>query len=434
MTTEIAILNKSAIALAADSAVTHASGTQEDRKMKVRNTANKLFTLSKYAPVGFMIYGSASVNGIPWETIVKMYREGLENQKYSTLKEYCDDFFSFLDSFDMPESCQIAYITDETRELFRGLKGEATRLPEEKQEAFEIRFTEHISSQYNEFQDIGNNSSFSKDERTELELKYGNEIKAVAESVFKEMTLSKQLLSQLTSIAVNAASTGRKNQSGIVIAGFGEKDIFPECCVFDVAAIFEGKTVMREDEGKSAVITCNNAAAIVPLAQSKKIFTFIRGIEPGLQELLNKDFLENIPKKLTSRSMDDVSKKLKLSKQQLDVLSDIITTISTETYKEIIRTFDTVQYYDYIKPMIDATKNLGKSDLATMAETLVNLVSFSKVVSMEAETVGGPIDVAVITKGDGFVWIKRKHYFSPELNHHFFSNYHRSTSTGEQKD
>jgi hypothetical protein len=58
-----------------------------------------------------------------------------------------------------------------------------------------------------------------------------------------------------------------------------------------------------------------------------------------------------------------------------------------------------------------------------MAETLVNLVSFRKQVTLEAETVGGPIDVAVISKGDGFVWIKRKHYFDPALNHHFFKNY-----------
>lgn len=31
--------------------------------------------------------------------------------------------------------------------------------------------------------------------------------------------------------------------------------------------------------------------------------------------------------------------------------------------------------------------------------------------------------VAVISKGDGFVWINRKHYFKPELNASFFSNY-----------
>ena len=83
------------------------------------------------------------------------------------------------------------------------------------------------------------------------------------------------------------------------------------------------------------------------------------------------------------------------------------------------------QKINYIEPVVKATAFLNKAELAAMAETLVNLVSFRKQVTMEAETVGGPIDVAVITKGDGLIWIKRKHYFQPELNHHFFSNYFR---------
>jgi hypothetical protein len=44
---------------------------------------------------------------------------------------------------------------------------------------------------------------------------------------------------------------------------------------------------------------------------------------------------------------------------------------------------------------------------------------------MESETVGGPVDVALISKGDGFIWIKRKHYFKAELNPQFFANYYR---------
>lgn len=60
-----------------------------------------------------------------------------------------------------------------------------------------------------------------------------------------------------------------------------------------------------------------------------------------------------------------------------------------------------------------------------MAESLVNLTSFERRVTPDAETVGGPIDVAVISRGDGFIWIKRKHYFDPDLNPHFLSNYYR---------
>ena len=38
---------------------------------------------------------------------------------------------------------------------------------------------------------------------------------------------------------------------------------------------------------------------------------------------------------------------------------------------------------------------------------------------MDAETVGGPIDVAVISKSEGFIWIKRKLYFDKNLNNHY---------------
>jgi len=58
-----------------------------------------------------------------------------------------------------------------------------------------------------------------------------------------------------------------------------------------------------------------------------------------------------------------------------------------------------------------------------MAESLVNLTCLRKKISMDDETVGGPVDVAVISKGDGLIWIKRKHYFEQELNNHFFMNY-----------
>lgn len=57
-----------------------------------------------------------------------------------------------------------------------------------------------------------------------------------------------------------------------------------------------------------------------------------------------------------------------------------------------------------------------------MAESLVNLTKFRLRVSPERETVSGPIDVALISKGDGFVWLKRKHYFQAESTHVLFQS------------
>lgn len=77
----------------------------------------------------------------------------------------------------------------------------------------------------------------------------------------------------------------------------------------------------------------------------------------------------------------------------------------------------------YVRPLMGAVSQLSKEDLAEMAESLVYLTYLKRRFTMAEESVGGPVDVAVITKGDGFIWIKRKHYFSPELNQSFFNKY-----------
>lgn len=70
----------------------------------------------------------------------------------------------------------------------------------------------------------------------------------------------------------------------------------------------------------------------------------------------------------------------------------------------------------YTEPLLNTVVSLDKEDMANMAESFISLTSLVRRMQPGEETVGGPVDVAVISKGDGFVWINRKHYFRPELN------------------
>jgi len=58
-----------------------------------------------------------------------------------------------------------------------------------------------------------------------------------------------------------------------------------------------------------------------------------------------------------------------------------------------------------------------------MAESLIYLTYLKRRITFAEESVGGPVDVAIISKGDGFIWIKRKQYFDSKLNEHFIENY-----------
>lgn len=90
MTAIVGVLNKHAVAIAADSAVTMGN------THKVINSANKIFTLSKYHPVAVMTYNNAAFMGVPWDIIIKEYRKQLHDKSFPYLSDYIHDFIQFL--------------------------------------------------------------------------------------------------------------------------------------------------------------------------------------------------------------------------------------------------------------------------------------------------------------------------------------------------
>jgi hypothetical protein len=63
----------------------------------------------------------------------------------------------------------------------------------------------------------------------------------------------------------------------------------------------------------------------------------------------------------------------------------------------------------YDEPFMQAVAALPRQDLAKMAEALVNLTAFlMRMTADQDETAAEPIDVALLSKGDGFTWIKHK--------------------------
>jgi hypothetical protein len=64
---------------------------------------------------------------------------------------------------------------------------------------------------------------------------------------------------------------------------------------------------------------------------------------------------------------------------------------------------------DYWAKSYRAVEHLPIQDLGKFAENLINIQSLKKQYTPDQEynsTVGGPTDVAIITKGDGIKWIK----------------------------
>lgn len=425
MTAEAAVMNKHAVALAADSAVTASLAGGP----KIYNTVNKLFTLSKYAPVGMMIYDNADFMAVPWETIIKRFREKLGTDRCATLDEYATRFrhhliedMPFIADNDKDQHVQglvRAFYNDLIRKEIDRRVGDILKAAPviEPSRVGEIA-AEVIRNRCSELQQAPDIPSIPNEFDAQFRERYRPQLDKVIEAQFERLPLNPTAREGLVEIAMlclkkQVLSPAR---SGVVIAGFGEDEVFPRLRNFEVDGVV--CDFLRLAPRAEIDITVARNAAIVPFAQRDVVMTFMEGLDPALMTLLKemlKATLANLPDAILS-SLPSGSFGPKQSARLRQGVAKM-----GEPMLQRIRQFVEDRH---IKPIISAVGILPKDELAAMAEALVNLTSFRRRVSTDTETVGGPIDVAVISKGDGFVWIKRKHYFRPELNPGFLANYY----------
>jgi hypothetical protein len=431
MTAQIAIMNKEAIALASDSAAT----TTGESGQKIFTSANKLFALSKYHPVGIMVYGSANLMDVPWETIIKIYREKeLGKKAFKTLQEYASDFIAFLDNGNplFPDSVQQDYLRTSIYSYFNfvgkeirdkvqleiGEKGEIT------DKAVKQIVSGAIKEHYVKWVRTKNIPSIPKSFNKDIMTKYGEIIDKAIEESFEKLPISKTSSNRLRKIAASLFSKFpegiiREAVSGVIISGFGENSTFPSFESFDIEGIVNNK--MKYRKRHSTEINFERSASVIAFAQKEMVATFMEGIDPYLENHME-GYLSEIFNAYPGIIAESIEK---LTHDEKQLLKRKLKEVSNKIFDDFKKEVQTYRKENYVDPVTSVVALLPKDELAAMAETLVNLTVFKRKVTLESETVGGPIDVAVISKGDGFVWIKRKHYFKAELNPQFFANYYQ---------
>jgi hypothetical protein len=200
-------------------------------------------------------------------------------------------------------------------------------------------------------------------------------------------------------------------ETGFVVAGFGTGDMFPRLRAFEFCCSANGCHKVKQRVAFD--ISDKQTAYIHAFAQANVIMSFVQGMDPGYVPALAQ-FMANFFRE----------KKRQLQKSNQD--SALLDSAGKELSGVLAGELDSIGR-DFYMPLMSVVESMPKEDLALLAEALINLTALRRRASQDAETVGGPTDVAVISKGDGLIWIKRKHYFDLALNPAF-----GATTGGEQ--
>lgn len=402
MSVGVCIINRNGIALAADSA-----GTYTGNKM-FYNSMNKVFSLSRKYVYGAITYGSTTIHNASIDQILKEFRTFLD------LSNPLSDYFEILSAFqNFIQQNNTYYRFDASEEiccksLIKGLVDEWGNKIKAVVSLDDAK--EQIENILNELE-IKINASLkiqNYDVSEHIKVSYIDYFNLVLGIVVPELNNFPEQKEKLWNSVCNYFNLSLKNEvdnkMGLFFAGYGNDDAYPKFVHIELYNVIGGKVkyqlIERYEES-------NNNAQIIPLAQGDVILTFCKGI--------SNSFINYIPQKVDSlikTKIDNLPDTF--TQDQKNALKNELSSIKKEVGDAIAANIQSQN----VTPILNSVQLIPLPEMAFLAENLVNITSLKRTFAIDGnqQTVGGPTDVAILSKGDGFVWIKRKLYFDNQLN------------------
>ncbi len=414
MTSEIAVMNQRAVALAANSAVTLIDGGT----VVVRNDQRKLYNLVGGAPIGVMFFGVADMMGHPWEHLIEHFQKVSQAGALPHVRDYATGFAGMLDHLEefFPKARQSDEFKRLLASVFRYIFHLAQYLRESGGEqrastsdtAILEEAIERVWRDY-QFREDGQPRAdltcFPQGFAEKIRRDYNATIDELVAFGFQPFGLGKQALQRLKEIAVFAVVKDLflEDVTGLVFAGFGSEERYPVVVTYFVSAIVDG--FVKRAEASFDQIDGDTRSKIRVFADSEVTNAFIRGIDFNLERrvygALNMLMHGLVDQVIGAFPNADPVVKEDIRRQfQANYIPQYF-----DAFRGIIGDY---QQHAYINPVLRVLEIASRTELAETARELVSLNVFKKRIMAQKQTVGGAIDVAIISREGGFQWHSRQ--------------------------
>jgi hypothetical protein len=218
--------------------------------------------------------------------------------------------------------------------------------------------------------------------------------------------------------------------TGLIFAGYGSGADYPSVVSVDIHGYIADK-LKRSEVRDRAHIDQPAFGYAVSFAQTDVIDRLLGGVDPRFVEK-TAEFLSESAEKLCSLIVDLYAARARKKKRTAEEEKvKAILKVIADNYRNDISPGFRKEFGEEFERMIAL---MPKLELIELAEALINITAIERKATSDEGTVGGPIDVAFITKHEGFVWIKRKYYFKSALNPRYFWRRYGIKQTEEHHD
>ena len=391
---------------------------------KVTKNGNKMIRLCEAIPVAVMVTGNANYLSTPWDVIVRRYRQKRGHLVHPTVEDATHDFFSFIQSdpiFWNEEFSEqfIDWIAEKFFEnICREIRDEDKRKPDGKLrrpaafvKAFQKiaatiqkdRMKEGLCPQFKDYSFEQFQASANKIVRRFLSQKENKTKKGYPEDILEKIrpSFERTIWTALRTRFEDLPS------ATLIFAGFGQEQIYPSLVSAEVCEGFDRHVNYHIRPEDIVCINDDKPVAICPFAQKDVINSILCGVHKTWSQRAG-DVFENIiyPGGAFQQSDSDEEPKFEFYRMLAEVETG-----------DLERQFFTAETRLMDKNRKSWERGLKDSDLesmASLADCLIDLTGFHRILTFSTEGVGGPVDVAVISKNDGFTWLRRKSWYHNE--------------------
>lgn len=184
----------------------------------------------------------------------------------------------------------------------------------------------------------------------------------------------------------------------LIFAGYGEAESYPSICDCEVTGIKNGKI-----QSNKSIYTISNEQDVIILPEGQS--DIIEAIAYGVQTERIDEICESIPPLMKYL--------VKMQNFYRDMQTLHVEAIDSHTIiqeaKEMIENSKKLHF----KQLIDLVKGYNLQEMACLAENLIKATELHRKITFKQEGVGGLIDLAIITREDGFQWLNRKSWYEP---------------------
>lgn len=388
MTAQVAVLNTRGVAIASDSAVTVSDGSQS----RSYTSADKIFPL-RDVPVAVLHSGNASIFGVPWQLVVNMWSQARGSTQAVSMSAYAQEFADWIaqQSTLVPPEEQDAFFRWTFRDFLlairrsiqrglseRGLEisagyidGEAAAIVDVEVDGYHGRLL-----QLPPFEGMDAVDAAAMCERLKEPLRED------LDWVFDDTPRTAHLDATAWEIAQLLVARAEPFSTDAVLAfvGYGRDDYFPSLHQLTVSGVVAG--VVRTYDHSESQVTSASRVSITPLGLTEAIRAFLGGAYQEYRDAAHY---------VLSQCVGD-AEPAEGGESPHDLLN---------------REFDDLSRREFVKPMLDIVEALPMVEMLRLADSLVGLATLRQLIQGQT-SVGGPIDLARITKSEGFEWVRSK--------------------------